>query len=53
VVLGGRVVGTWRRAGAAVPSITLDLRQRLSRADLGLVDDAVRRYTAFLDVASR
>ena len=53
VVLGGRVVGTWRRAGAAVPSITLDLRQRLSRADVGLVDDAVRRYTAFLDVASR
>jgi hypothetical protein len=49
VVLDGRVVGGWKRTleeGAV--SIILDLPGRLSRADTALVNEAARRYGAFL-----
>ena len=49
VVLDGRVVGGWRRTlDKDTVSIRLDLPRRLSRADARLVDDAARRYGAFL-----
>ena len=49
VVVGGRVVGGWKRTlkkGTVV--VTLDLPRKLSRADARLVEDAVRRHHAFL-----
>ena len=54
VVVDGRVVGRWKRTlDQGTVSIVLDLPRRLSRADARLVDDAARRYGAFLglDVA--
>jgi hypothetical protein len=54
VVLDGRVIGGWRRTSDTDgDSITLDLAARPSRADAQLVEQAARRYGAFLglDVA--
>jgi hypothetical protein len=49
VVLDGRVVGVWKRtADARAVSVTLDLRERLSREDALLVDQATHRYAVFL-----
>ena len=49
VVLDGRVVGGWKRAveGGTV-AITLDIPGRLSPADNRLVQEAARRYGAWL-----
>jgi hypothetical protein len=54
VVLDGRVVGTWRRtADTRRVSVTFDLRERLGRAGARLVEDAARRYAAFLGLEYR
>ena len=49
VVLGGRVIGGWRRtASSQAASVTLELPKRVRGTDALLVEEAARRYGAFL-----
>jgi hypothetical protein len=49
IVLGGRVVGTWRRVlDRAGVTVTLAPFQPLPRADRARVEEAAERYAAFL-----
>jgi len=49
VVLGGRVVGGWRRTiHEEAVAVALELPVRLCRADARLIEDAARRYGDFL-----
>jgi hypothetical protein len=54
IVLGGRVVGTWRRVfDRAGVTVTLAPFQPLRRADRERVEEAAERYAAFLDLPLR